>query len=59
MEKQLQQVNASVENFKARIAHSEEQVRGDFLCNCCNSLKLLSSVSFTNALMFADERLFF
>lgn len=31
MEKQLQQVNASVETLKARIAHSEEQVRS-FLC---------------------------
>ncbi|KAG7600599.1 Zinc finger RING-type [Arabidopsis suecica] len=30
MEKQLQQVNASVENFKARIAYSEEQMKGCF-----------------------------
>ncbi|CAH2033483.1 unnamed protein product [Thlaspi arvense] len=30
MEKQLQQVNASVETLKARIAHSEEQMKGCF-----------------------------
>lgn len=40
MEKQLQNVNASVETLKARIAHSEEQVVRSFLLySCCDSPK--------------------
>lgn len=47
MEKQLQNVNASVETLKARIAHSEEQVREAFSCLVIVTLpKQLFSLSF-------------